>query len=93
MSHTAMVERAEGLSDADLVEFLFGLLGEANDEPGWGLSPEARMCQRVLFGEIAARWIPPDVVVAALAQLLDEEMSDDALRLWTPSDVWAELAE
>lgn len=59
----------EALDDETLVYTLLGLISEVKGAPGWGRSVGARTCVRVAFGEIAARWIPEDVLEDAAKKI------------------------
>jgi hypothetical protein len=61
--------RIAALDDVALVYVMLGLQGEAEGMPGWGRTDEARVMSRIVFGEIARRWIPLDVFGEAFRQL------------------------
>jgi hypothetical protein len=61
------------LDDATLVFAMLGLQGELPPSGEWG--PNARYMRRMVFKEIADRWIPPEVVVGAWHLM---EADDDA---------------
>lgn len=44
--------------------------------PGWGKTRRAGIVRRVIFTEVAARWIPPDVFGSAFRRLFEDD--DDA---------------
>ena len=56
--------KAESLDDVDLVHCALVLNGEIPN-----LTPRARRMRRILFGEIAHRWMPCDVFAAAVERL------------------------
>jgi len=59
------------LDDVTLVETMMGLNAEMAGAPQWGTTPKARYVRRMLFNEIARRWIPPDVFAAAFTRLIE----------------------
>jgi hypothetical protein len=61
------------MDDETLLYVFIGLSGEMDGAPDWGLTPKARVFKRILFTEIAARWIPPDVFGAAFRRLEEGE--------------------
>jgi len=70
--------RTEAMDDVTLVYVMLGLHGEMDGAPQWGRTPQARTLARIVFTEIAARWIPSDVFGEAFRQLgLDPEATED----------------
>jgi hypothetical protein len=61
----------ESLGDVELVYAMLGLNAEMGDAPNWGVTPEARYIRRMMFTEIAARWIPPEVFGDAFSKLTE----------------------
>lgn len=64
------------MDDETLVYVMLGLNYEVKGAPGWGKSDRARVMSRLVFSEIAERWIPPDVLGAAFRQLGIGEVDD-----------------
>ncbi|HEV2591024.1 MAG TPA: hypothetical protein VGU02_03935 [Gaiellaceae bacterium] len=64
--------------DATLIFAMVGLnaSGGAN-MPGWGMTEEAQYMRRMVFSEIARRWIPPDVFAAGFAMAGFDQAADD----------------
>ena len=66
------------MDDVTLVFVMLGLNAELEGAPGWGKTPKARTFKRLVFTEIATRWIPPDVFGEAFRELGFDEDGDDA---------------
>jgi hypothetical protein len=59
------------LDDVTLVETMMGLNAEVAGAPEWGTTPKARYIRRMLFTEIADRWIPADVFASAFDRVIE----------------------
>jgi hypothetical protein len=72
-----------GLDDEMLVFAMLGMLSRSNEDRTGaflvgGQSEKIAIYTRVLFGEIASRWIPSDVLAPAAAEFFGEDEADDA---------------
>ena len=68
LKHEQLRRTAATLSDDDLIYVMLGLLSDYGDErPTLGANGE--FARRVVFSEIAKRWLPPDVFGAAFRRL------------------------
>jgi len=78
-THRRDQQRIAATDDATLVFMLLGLNAEAVDSPTWGCTPKARYLRRLVFLEIAQRWIPDQVMAEAVGMFLEEdEWQDEA---------------
>jgi hypothetical protein len=73
LTHARDAKHLATLDDATLVFTMLGLQGEPED--GRQLPATARYMRRMVFAEIADRWIPPQVTAAAFAQLFGDDDS------------------
>ncbi len=73
LTHARDAKHLATLDDAMLVFTMLVLQGEPESGRQW--TPEARYMRRLVFKEIADRWIPPGVIAGAW-HLMEED--DDA---------------